>query len=279
MPARNVFYATCCAAQRSSTELIIYSHDAGQCVEIAYPMSRGFRIVPSGIAAYLIWRHCFWECFCGLTHDHPTPVRFVTQRPFVTFEITAADFLVCSSFLLFLLFASLFSVNLNETRHTALLESSYDDFPTHVQGNIPNIALLLTAFWTTITSLPFGHTEIVPYFVNYLGSHSSMHPQAPVMMQNQLPFFMHEVVGNRRHILLGRARQPTRHVTNIALPQPPHTPLSVSRIKHSHMHALAAGMGISRYDAMGLTEECDSCGKWFMASALRGHIVGECSER
>ncbi|KIK44263.1 hypothetical protein CY34DRAFT_45802, partial [Suillus luteus UH-Slu-Lm8-n1] len=75
----NSFYATCCAAQRSSTELIIYSHDANQCVEIAYPMSRGCRIVPSGIAAYLMRRRCFWECFCGLTHDHPTPVRFVTS--------------------------------------------------------------------------------------------------------------------------------------------------------------------------------------------------------
>jgi hypothetical protein len=45
------------------------------------------------------------------------------------------------------------------------------------------------------------------------------------------------------------------------------------------MHALAAGMGISRYDAMGLTEECDGCGKWFMASALRGHILKGCGER
>jgi hypothetical protein len=35
MPTQNFFSATCCAAQRSSTELIIYSRDAGQCVEIA----------------------------------------------------------------------------------------------------------------------------------------------------------------------------------------------------------------------------------------------------
>jgi hypothetical protein len=67
-----------------------------------------------------------------------------------------------------------------------------------VQGDIPNIALLITAFRTTITSLPFGHAEIAPYFVNYLGSHSSMHPQPPIMTQNQLPFFMREVVGYRR---------------------------------------------------------------------------------
>lgn len=40
------------------------------------------------------------------------------------------------------------------------------------------------------------------------------------------------------------------------------------------MHALAAGMGISRYDAMGLIEECDSCGRWFGASALRGTLCG-----
>lgn len=45
------------------------------------------------------------------------------------------------------------------------------------------------------------------------------------------------------------------------------------------MHALAAGMGIGRYDAMGLTEECDGCGEWLMASALRGHIVRGCCER
>ncbi|KAG1777371.1 hypothetical protein EV702DRAFT_276961 [Suillus placidus] len=79
MPARNTLFATACAAQRSNTDLVIYSRDAGQCVEIAYPVSRGFRIVPSGIAAYLLRRCCFWECFCGLAYEHPTPVRFVTS--------------------------------------------------------------------------------------------------------------------------------------------------------------------------------------------------------
>lgn len=43
------------------------------------PVSRGICIVPSGIAAYLMRRCCFWECFCGLMHDRPTPVWFVTS--------------------------------------------------------------------------------------------------------------------------------------------------------------------------------------------------------
>lgn len=58
--------------------------------------------------------------------------RLATHRLFATFEITAAGFLVCFSFLL-LLTSFIFLVNLNKTRHTALLESSYGDFPT--RGN------------------------------------------------------------------------------------------------------------------------------------------------
>ncbi|KAG2345322.1 hypothetical protein BDR05DRAFT_131684 [Suillus weaverae] len=234
-------------------------------------------------------RCCFWECFCGLAYEHPTPVRFVTSAIGHTQVVCHFRDHRCG-----------FSININKTRHTALLESSYDDFPTRgnlfaprrrykfhpslVQGDIPNITLLLTAFRAIIASLPSGHAEIVPYFVNYLGSHSSMHPRPSVITQSLSPSFIREVAGNRRRptfiprpkdILLGRVRQPIRHDTDT----PPHTHISVSRIEQGHMHALAAGMGISRYDAMGLTEECDGCGKWFMASALRGHIVRGCGER
>lgn len=143
--------------------------------------------------------------------------------------------------------------------------------------------LLLTASTATITSLPSGHAEIAPYFINYLGSHSSMHPRPTIINKWPSPSFIREVAGKRRrsaftprpkHILLGRARQPIRHDTDA----PPRTHLSVSKIEQVHMHALAAGTGISRYDAIGLIEECDGCGKWFMASALRGHIVRGCGK-
>lgn len=259
------------AAGRSNTELMIYSRDAGQCVKIAYPVSRGFRIVPSGIAAYLMRRRCFWECFCGPAHEHPTPVRFVTSAIGHTQVICHFRDHRCR-----------FSINLNKTRHTALLESSYGDFPT--RGDIPNIALLLNAFRAINTRPPSGHAEIVPYFFNYLGSHSSMHPLPSGITQSLAPSFIHEAAGNRRrsaliprpkNILLSRARQPIKHDTDA----PPHTHISVSRIEQEHMHALAGGMGISRYDAMALVEECDGCGKWFMASALRGHILKGCGER
>lgn len=38
------------------------------------------------------------------------------------------------------------------------------------------------------------------------------------------------------------------------------------------LHTLAAGKGISRYDEIGLLEECGNCGLWFASSALRTHI-------
>lgn len=176
---------TMLAAGRSNTELMIYSRDAGQCVKIAYPVSRGFRIVPSGIAAYLMRRRCFWECFCGLAHEHPTPVRFVTSAIGHTLVVCHFRDHRCR-----------FSINLNKIRHTALLESSYDDFPT--RGDIPNITLLLTAFRAINTRLPSGPAEIAPYFFNYLGSHSSMHPRPSVITQILAPSFIREVAGNRR---------------------------------------------------------------------------------
>ncbi|KAG1825535.1 uncharacterized protein BJ212DRAFT_280532 [Suillus subaureus] len=230
--------------------------------------------MPSGIAAYLMRRRCFWECFCGFAHEHPTPVQFVTSAIGHTQVVCHFQDHCCR-----------FSINLNKTRHTALLESSYGDFPT--QGDIPNIVLLLTAFRAISASLPSGHAEIASYFVNYLGSHSSMHSRPSIINQSLSPSFIREVAGNRcrsstktlnprpKDILLGRARQLIKYDTDA----PPHTHFSISKVEQGHMHALAAGIGISRYDAMGLTEECDGCGKWFMASALRGHIVRGCNER
>ncbi|KAG1810042.1 uncharacterized protein HD556DRAFT_22901 [Suillus plorans] len=53
--------------------------------------------------------------------------------------------------------------------------------PSLIEGGGPN----LTAFRAIIASLPSGHAEIAPYFVNYLGSHSSIHPRPSVI--NHLP--------------------------------------------------------------------------------------------
>ena len=39
--------------------------------------------------------------------------------------------------------------------------------------------------------------------------------------------------------------------------------------------ALASGMGITRYDGIGLLEKCDYCGAIFAASRLRTHIRSE----
>jgi len=38
------------------------------------------------------------------------------------------------------------------------------------------------------------------------------------------------------------------------------------------LHTLAAGRGISRYEEIGLVEECGNCGLWFASSVLRAHI-------
>lgn len=265
MPAQNILFEMAYAAQHSNTELVVYSRDAGRCVTIAYPVSKGSRIVPSGIATYLMRRRCFWECFCGLAHEHPTPVRFVTSAIGHTQVVCHFQDHRCR-----------FSINLNKTRHTALFESSYGDFPTRVQGDVPN----LTAFRAIIASLPSGHAEIAPYFVNYLGSHSSMHSRPSVINRSLSPSFICEAAGNHRRSVFipipkGTLLDHARHDTDA----PPDIYFSVSRIEQGHMHALAAGMGISRYDAMGLIEECDSRGRWFMASALRGHIVRGRDER
>jgi hypothetical protein len=85
------------------------------------PICRGSRILPSRIAAYLMRRCCFWECFCGLVNDRPTPVRFVTSatghtRAICHFQVSRCRFsstsVIFGKFLLvYLLFQS------TSTRH------------------------------------------------------------------------------------------------------------------------------------------------------------------
>jgi hypothetical protein len=42
--------------------------------------------------------------------------------------------------------------------------------------------------------------------------------------------------------------------------------------------SLALGLGVSQYDSIGLIEKCGICGKVYMSSVLREHIL-ECPRR
>ena len=49
----------------------------------------------------------------------------------------------------------------------------------------------------------------------------------------------------------------------------------VTDCEHDLLLALASGMGIARYDGIGLLEKCDYCGAIFAASRLHTHIHSE----
>ncbi|KAG2354589.1 hypothetical protein BDR07DRAFT_1428982 [Suillus spraguei] len=116
-------------------------------------------------------------------------------------------------------------------------------------------------------------------------AYSSMHPRPSIMTQSLLLFFIREVGGKPAVSFCIRSKTkryttwPCKQLsgdTETALSQPPQTHTTVSKTEQDDMRTLAAGTNINRCDAMRLTEEC-SCGKWFMAGALKGHVAGGCS--
>lgn len=162
IPARNTLFAMGCAAQRSNTELVIHSRDASQYVQIAYPVSRGSRIVP---------------------------VRFVTSATGHTYAVCHFRDHCCIFSSMLIILASYYLLRYFQsslTRHNLRRCSNHCTITLQHES----IVLLLITFRAIIASLPSVHTELAPYFVNYLGSHPSMHPQSSVMNQSLSPSFI-----------------------------------------------------------------------------------------
>ncbi|KAG6374676.1 hypothetical protein JVT61DRAFT_4045 [Boletus reticuloceps] len=299
MPATDELFAFCKGYQRSSTELVVYSREVKQIVQIAYPTRFGRRIVPSGVHAFL--RHCtvFWECFCGLESDDPIPACFIRIISGATVAHGAEVHCHyhrsrCG-----------FRLNLSETRHTAQYVSDYDEFPPTGHGNIPDVVRLRTDFYRMIVQSPSGLARVVPFFPGYLGSPSAFYPGfgLPVLDTSFQLMITHPARSHtHRHsatflraktALLGVSHT-RRTSTGIAPLASTSANLAInthsgdedvpssdedSPRERSLLLALANGMGIRKIDAIGLLEECTSCGNSFMASRLRRHIrCEECSE-
>ncbi|KAF8158437.1 hypothetical protein B0H34DRAFT_674846 [Crassisporium funariophilum] len=64
---RPSIFDECLRAQRSSSDIVIYSALATQIVRVAWPLYRGVKIKPSGIKDWLRARGLHWACFCGMT--------------------------------------------------------------------------------------------------------------------------------------------------------------------------------------------------------------------
>ncbi|KIJ08969.1 hypothetical protein PAXINDRAFT_158010 [Paxillus involutus ATCC 200175] len=177
MPLRNSVFIDCYRRQRSSTEIVIYSSDVRQIVEISYPTARGICIRPHRVFAYLNTHGTYWECFCALASGHPTPARFV--------DIVENGHVVCTKVVCHYLTSQCgFSrsspiqsyVNLNETHHTAMLTSSYPEFPTIARGVVPSVERLITNFHRVLARTNLGRAEIAPHFDEYLGTLASQYP-------------------------------------------------------------------------------------------------------
>jgi len=119
---------------------VFFSSHSDLLVHTCSPVRCRNRIVPNGILQYLKRRGVFWECFCGILSDKPQPVQFVSSV--VSGTNTVRTEVLCHSHVnlcgfrckSFHLLACLLdcshlvsAVNLNETHHTAMLFSSYDE--------------------------------------------------------------------------------------------------------------------------------------------------------
>ncbi|KAG2125772.1 uncharacterized protein EDB93DRAFT_1258005 [Suillus bovinus] len=289
MPASDSMFLLCRRYQRSSTELVIYSRDVKQCVEIAYPVSRTTRtrVTPAGIAQFLRRRRTSWECFCSAVEECATPVRFVSTMNGFTKAVCYFRNNKCG-----------FSINLNETCHTAHHISTYEDWPVFQAA--ANTAALVTRFELRWLNSPLRHSEIAPYFMDYLGAHQSIHPsQTWTRTVSAIPARTNN--NRRRHSavfptardqLLGHAHHPVQHpmqhVEPDALVVPPEDVPDLPMVQEGpilspneqdHLFKLAAGGGIHEFDANCLLEKCDGCRCVFIPTALRLHIIEGCRER
>ncbi|KAG1723411.1 uncharacterized protein EDB91DRAFT_1087810 [Suillus paluster] len=99
------------------------------------------------VSNFLHHRRTFWECFCGVVEERPTPVCFVvTSMGFTT--------AVCSF-------------------RNRCGFATYEDWPA--SGIVLDIAALTMKFELRLARTPLGYAEIAPYFVDYLGTHSSIY--------------------------------------------------------------------------------------------------------
>ncbi|KAG1788076.1 hypothetical protein EV424DRAFT_1356272 [Suillus variegatus] len=159
----------CVVAQRSSTELLVYSREVGQLVMIAYPvLYHGQRIVPEGIFDFLCRRGLTSECFCGLISGQPTPACFINE--FISGHTVVRCHHVnnrCG-----------FYLNINSIYCTAFLESRYEHLPTLSCGHVPDILSLVIAFRSTPPG-PAELGDVALTFVGYCGFHETMFPGYP----------------------------------------------------------------------------------------------------
>ncbi|KAG2061538.1 hypothetical protein BDR06DRAFT_266540 [Suillus hirtellus] len=138
---------------------------------------------------------------------------------------------------------------------------------------------LVRAFQRRLAAAPLGHAQLMPYFEGYCGS-----PRLRVL-SGAGPVRRH-ATHRRHHSGIGHQVPRQQHITNYIRVR--HASLDFGEaagredMQNGHrelsatdediLNKLAAGRGISRYEEIGLLEECESCGLRFASSALRAHI-------
>ncbi|KAG2037580.1 hypothetical protein BDR03DRAFT_982210 [Suillus americanus] len=223
--------------------------------------------MPVGIAQFLRHRRTSWECFCGAVEECATPVHFVST----TNGFTKAVCCFCSN-------KCGFSINLNETCHTAHHISTYKNWPMFQAA--ANTATLVTRFELQWLNSPLCYLEIAPYFMDYLGAHRSIYPsQTWTRTVSAIPAHINNnrhhhfaVFPTARDQLLGHAHHPVQHPMQhvepdalIVTPEDvPDLPMVqegpiLSPNEQEHLFKLAAGGGIHKFDADCLLEKCDGC--------------------
>ncbi|KAF8123506.1 hypothetical protein K438DRAFT_1126618 [Mycena galopus ATCC 62051] len=271
--------------QRSSSELVVFSHLAERAVQVAYPTYNNRKIVPTGLFHYLRAHGIFLECWCAFQADAgiPRSCRIVVSK--ATGDVLAFchfDHDRCG-----------FKLNFTAIFRTSLLKSSYGGLPTLESGQAPaDTEILLVAF----TLQGFPAQEIAPYFEGYLGEHIFNYPAGTRQLSGSLLFRHPKKVNTRGrhdtpyHRLQRQVPTSNAHYLEIDDLHPRSVPACMiagpSRIALDHKNDsvscvgpskanyhknLAAGKGVDHIVFNDMFERCRKCGLMFTVSALQLH--------
>ncbi|KAG9309389.1 hypothetical protein JVU11DRAFT_10637 [Chiua virens] len=268
IPSVDVVYHPCIVAQRTSTDLVIYTRDLGRIITIAYPLGpHGARIVPSGVFHWMERRGLVFECFCALVSSQLTPARFVDE--FISRHTVVRCHYAdnhCG-----------FYLDLTRIYLMTLYESPYEYLPTLTFG-VPNINSILARWRRLVTGDPTLLQHPAPFVRGYFSVHVSVYPGIHQLRSGLSRPLILATPHRRYHPYNGHASQSPINV--IALHRS--TPYQLPRRRMSNRNSRAEVPGPSRLGLAGhqtddFFEQCDHCGESFTQSALRVHIkeVGE----
>ncbi|TDL13757.1 hypothetical protein BD410DRAFT_787158 [Rickenella mellea] len=224
-------------------DIVAFDRLSGGLAVLDYPMDdMGRPILPRGVPSWLGRRGMAWECFCATIENHACPIKWTA-----TTGIGTCQSAQCA-----------LQIDLEKILQTTRRFSAYPDIPTlaslHNDLNLP----------PPVPHRPyFGVARRYGLMNNNRSTARSRGLHVTLRIQAQ-------PVPAERHGLYQSSSSSSASSSTSIVRNPSELGLSQKRLVR-----LIEGHGLEPFDALNLIERCDGCGKHFLDSFLRAHIV-EC---